>query len=375
MTASLTDFIASLKDNTSECSYKNSYKSEYGIPFYEGSMLREKDENELNPIKQEWAECWTNGAGVLIISNFYSDTKAVDDMSDVMYQILENEQSGKNPIGDHFAKEGTNKRIWNVLEKSAIENPQAFINYYSNSLLGTVCEAWLGPGYTMTAQVNLVPPNSNTAQAPHRDYHLGFQTDDEVAKFPLHAQTMSSMLTLQGAIAHIDMPVESGPTRFLPYSQQYNLGYQIYRQQGFKTYFEEHAVQLPLQKGDAVFFNPALMHGAGANKSKDVQRLANLLQISSPFGKAMEMIDHDRIQLACYELLKRSTASRDELDSLLTIISDSYPFPTNLDRDAPENSLTPLSSKELLIKALEQKIEKTEYKKMLKDYRWRRSTS
>ena len=55
------------------------------------------------------------------------------------------------------------------------------------------------------------------------------------------------------------------------------------------TYFAEHHVQLPLRKGDAVFFNPALYHGAGANISTDIRRMANLLQISSPFGRAMEV--------------------------------------------------------------------------------------
>ena len=37
------------------------------------------------------------------------------------------------------------------------------------------CEAWLGPNYQMTAQVNLVHPGGDFQQA-HRDYHLGFQT-------------------------------------------------------------------------------------------------------------------------------------------------------------------------------------------------------
>lgn len=374
MPPSIENFIASLKNNNSYELPHYFYKREEGIPFYNGNSLRQMGNNELNLVKQEWADCWANGAGVLIISDFYSDTNVVDDMTDVMYQILEHEQADKSQVGDHFAKKGANKRIWNVLEKSAIENPKAFINYYSNFLLGSVCEAWLGPGFTMTAQVNLVPPNSTVAQDPHRDYHLGFQTDDDVARFPLHVQTMSAMLTLQGAIAHIDMPVESGPTRFLPYSQQYNLGYQIYRQDEFKAYFEEHAVQLPLKLGDAVFFNPALMHGAGANQSDNIQRLANLLQISSPFGVPMEMIDHSRIQLACYDLLTTTELSGDSLETLLTVVSDSYPFPTNLDRDIPKDSLTPASSKELLIKALDQSLNKNQFKECLTDYHWRRKT-
>jgi ectoine hydroxylase-related dioxygenase (phytanoyl-CoA dioxygenase family) len=47
-------------------------------------------------------------------------------------------------------------------------------------------------------------------------------------------------------------------------------------------------VQLPLRKGDAVFFNPAVMHAAGTNRSKNIRRLANLLQTSrssSPAAK------------------------------------------------------------------------------------------
>lgn len=375
MKPSLTDFIATLKDNASPEAYKNAIKREVGIPFYDGNILRNMDLVALKSVKQEWAECWSVGAGIIIIQNFYSDKTTVDEMSSVMFAILENEQRENNKIGDHFAKQGANKRIWNVLEKSAVEAPNAFIKYYSNPLLGAVSEAWLGPGYKMTAQVNLVPPNRADAQDPHRDYHLGFQSNEEIAKFPLHAQTMSAMLTLQGAIAHINMPVESGPTKFLPYSQQYKLGYQIYRQDEFKHYFENHSVQLPLNKGDAVFFSPALMHGAGSNISKDTQRLVNLLQISSPFGVPMEKIDYDRIQLACFDAISSATPQGAELDTLLTIMSDSYPFPTDLDRDIPETSLSPTSSKQLLHQALVDGINKTQYQNLLEDYNWRRKTN
>ena len=45
-----------------------------------------------------------------------------------------------------------------------------------------------------------------------------------------------------------------------------------------------------LRKGDAVFFNPALIHAAGENRSEGIQRMANLLQVSSAFGRAMESI-------------------------------------------------------------------------------------
>jgi ectoine hydroxylase-related dioxygenase (phytanoyl-CoA dioxygenase family) len=77
---------------------------------------------------------------------------------------------------------------------------------------------------------------------------------------------MSQFLTLQGAIAHGDMPLESGPTLLLPYSHQYEPGYMAYSLPEFAEYFVEHRSQLPFEKGDMVFFSPALFHGAGTNQ-------------------------------------------------------------------------------------------------------------
>ena len=371
MTVSLEDFIASLEG---DCEYRHAARIEQQVPVYDGNQLRELDAEQMATVRREWAESWLHGAGIIAISAFYAEVDTVNAMTQSILRLLEIEHREKNAIGDHFAGQGANKRLWNALEKTAVEDPQTFINYYQNPLLGAVSEAWLGPGYQVTTQVNLVPPGSS-AQEPHRDYHLGFQTDKEVERYPLHVQTMSPLLTLQGAVAHVDMPVESGPTRMLPCSQRYESGYQLYRQENFKTYFEEHAVQLPMALGDAAFFNPAVMHGAGANNSADVQRLANLLQISSPFGIPMETIDHDRVQLACYDALQKSPPHGNALETLITVMSDSYPFPTNLDRDVPDGNLTPASSKQLLLRALEQDWDKAKFEKALEDYRWRRRSA
>ncbi len=132
----------------------------------------------------------------------------------------------------------------------------------------------------MTSQVNVVRPGG-LAQLAHRDYHLGFQTVDESQAYPVHVHRMSPLLTLQGAVAHSDMTLESGPTKLLPFSQRYAPGYLAWRRQDFRDYFEAHFVQLRLDKGDALFFNPALFHAAGANSTTSVSRMANLLQISS----------------------------------------------------------------------------------------------
>ena len=109
-----------------------------------------------------------------------------------------------------------------------------------------------------------------------------------IARYPAHVHRLSPVLTLQGAVAHSDMPVESGPTLYLPHSQKYEPGYLAGAGRSSRAYFDAHHVQLPLQPGDAAFFNPALFHGAGTNRSADIRRMANLLQVSSAFGRAME---------------------------------------------------------------------------------------
>src|SRR6202012_1744776 len=103
------------------------------------------------------------------------------------------------------------------------------------------------------------------------------------------------VMTLQGAVAHCEMPVESGPTLYLPFSQNFMPGYFAWRRPEFIAYFERNHVQLPLAKGDAAFFNPALFHAAGQNRTIDVKRMANLLQISSPYGRAMESVGRMRM--------------------------------------------------------------------------------
>ena len=47
---------------------------------------------------------------------------------------------------------------------------------------------------------------------------------EEIAGFPAHAHQLSPLLTLQGAVAHCDMPIESGPTLYLPFSQTLRAG-------------------------------------------------------------------------------------------------------------------------------------------------------
>lgn len=321
------------------------------VVIYDAHTLRHSDRlvvmNELHQL-------FRDGPGVMVVRRAYEDLEVVDRHSQVFEAIFAHE-AAQGVAADHFAKAGSNGRIWNSLQKAALQSPESFVEYYANPLLGLIAQAWLGPSFQVTAQVNVVHPGGQ-AQQPHRDYHLGFQTNDVVELFPLPLHVLSQYLTLQGAVAHSDMPLETGPTQLLPFSQQYALGYLAWRRPEFIDYFQQHAVQLPLHKGDLLFFNPALFHAAGTNRTPDRQRMANLLQISSAFGKPMEALDRERMMLAVYPALLNNTAlDAQAVEAVISCTADGYSFPTNLDTDPPLQGLAPQTGQQLMVQALNER--------------------
>jgi ectoine hydroxylase-related dioxygenase (phytanoyl-CoA dioxygenase family) len=115
-------------------------------------------------------------------------------------------------------------------------------------------------------------------------------------------------------------------------------------------------VQLPLKKGDGIFFNPALMHAAGHNRSANIRRMANLLQVSSAFGRCMETVDRVRMAQALYpsllQLQSTGQMAPDDLAATVAACAEGYAFPTNLDRDPPLGGLAPQSQQDLMRSAL-----------------------
>jgi len=294
------------------------------------------------------------GPGVLVIKNAFTQLSLLNQHNQLFEQILKREavsQSG----GDHFAAAGSNGRIWNALQKVALEQPQLFIDYYKNPIIPIIADAWLGPHWQITSQVNIVRPGAK-AQQPHRDYHLGFQTNEVCAQYPISVHKMSAQLTLQGAIAHSDMPIDTGPTQLLPFSHQYDLGYLAWRNPQVIEFFKQHAIQLELEQGDALFFNPALFHAAGENLTSGVHRCANLLQISSAFAKAMESVNRSAMTKAIYPQLKsyfdQAQLADDELSAIIACTADGYSFPTNLDLDPPAKEMAPETMQAMLKRAL-----------------------
>lgn len=332
----------------------NADRIESGIPVYRVADLGLGEPAQRATLEEELAWCIDRGPGVYVLEGAFPDTGIIDAATDVFTRIIA-EESEHGQQGDHFGAPGANARIWNAHGKLAMMAPDVFVEYFANDAIALGARSWLGPGYQVTAQVNLVYPGGQ-AQQPHRDYHLGFQSNEGAEQYPAHVHRMSPYLTLQGAVAHSDMPIDSGPTMLLPGSQRYELGYLAYREPEVMKLFAERKVQIPLAKGDVLYFSPALLHGAGSNVTDSVHRMANLLQVSSPFGRAMEFLDRTAMCEAVYPSLldchRRPGWSAQWTSNVVAACAEGYAFPTNLDRDQPIGGLAPRTQAELFAEAV-----------------------
>ncbi|GAA1873285.1 phytanoyl-CoA dioxygenase family protein [Paeniglutamicibacter psychrophenolicus] len=308
------------------------------------------DPAERADVQAELARALTEGPGIVVFKGAFPDLGVVDRATGAFNRLIAAQKAAGVTGGDHFAKPGANDRVWGALDKLALAEPEVFAEYYSSDVLALVSEAWLGPNYQVTSQVNVVNPGGG-AQRAHRDYHLGFMSAEQASAYPAHVHLLTPALTLQGAVAHCDMPLESGPTLYLPHSHKYAPGYVAFHREDFTEYFQANHVQLPLDKGDAAFFNPALFHGAGSNVSTDIKRMANLLQVSSAFGRAMETVDRTAMGKALYPVLldlKAAGIPQAVLDNVISASAEGYAFPTNLDSDQPIGGLAPLSQADVV---------------------------
>ncbi|NUP39109.1 MAG: phytanoyl-CoA dioxygenase [Streptomyces sp.] len=352
----LSAFRSLVEQRTDAGAYPSAERVERNVLLYDSGRLRALADTPegRRAVQGELVRALLDGPGIVVLKGAFPDAAVVDRASEAFHALIEEERATGGARGDHFAKPGANDRVWNALDKVAVRAPETFADYYANDMLELVSEAWLGPAYQVTSQVNVVNPGG-AAQRVHRDYHLGFLGQERAAGYPAHVHRLSPVLTLQGAVAHCDMPVESGPTMYLPHSQKYEPGYLAWRLPQFAEYFEAHYVQLPLDKGDAVFFNPAVFHAAGHNRSADIRRMANLLQVSSAFGRAMETVDREAMAGALFPVLlrrKAEGASEDWLRRVVAATAEGYPFPTNLDLDPPVDGLAPPSQADTVWQAV-----------------------
>jgi ectoine hydroxylase-related dioxygenase (phytanoyl-CoA dioxygenase family) len=359
----LDDFRSLVEQQTDRADYPHAAEVRQNVLIYEP----DRGATDRDELRSELIRALRDGPGIVVFRHAF-EPAVVDRATAVFTTMIEEQKAAGIVGGDHFAKPGANDRIWGALDKFALREPALFADYYANDTLALISSAWLGRGYQVTSQINVVNPGGR-AQVAHRDYHLGFMSFAQAEAYPAHIHLLSPALTLQGAVAHVDMPVETGPTMYLPHSQKYPAGYLAFHLDEFTAYFDDNHVQLPLEKGDAAFFNPALFHGAGTNRSADVRRMANLLQVSSAFGRAMETVDRTAMCRALYPVLRDFAGN---VGNVVAAAAEGYAFPTDLDQDQPIGGLAPPTQAELLQQALTEKWDTPQFEKTLLDQQQRR---
>ena len=273
------------------------------VPIYDGAAIRAaaKIPAERREMMAEWAEAMLERSRHRRTARRFRGPRAGRGGDEDFLRNHRGAASREQIERRSFRQaRSANDRVWNALEKLCLRSPEAFARYYANDALAMVCQAWLGTGYQITSQVNCVNPGGE-AQSAHRDYHMGFQTAEEIERFPAHAHRLSPMLTLQGAVAHCDMPrrerADALPARSRRRSRRAISPGASPNSSNISTRIMCNCRSPRATRRSSI---PALFHAAGHNRTADVRRIANLLQISSAYGRAMESVDRAGMVKALY---------------------------------------------------------------------------
>ena len=281
------------------------------------------------------------------------DPAVVDAASAVYRELIDEEAAAGRSAGDHFAAPGKNERLWNSFQKLAERAPSTFVAYFANPVLDLVCESWLGPGYRMTAQVNVVHPGGD-AQRPHRDYHLGFLSDDEAARTRSRCagrQRCSRCRARSPTPTWRSSPAPPGccPSPSATTSVSSPTGTPRSRTTSASTSCSCRCARVICCSSTRRCSTPpgttALpTSSARPTSSRSPPRSASPWRPSTRRGSP--------------PLLRRPAGApraRDageELEVALTMVADGYPFPGNLDSTPPTGGLAPPSQRDLLRQAL-----------------------
>jgi len=207
----LDDFRALVEQVTHPRDYPLADSVDRNVPLYDGDRLRAlaASPDRRREVQAELVRAFGDGPGIVVFKRAFADLAVVDRATDVFNALIADQRAAGATAGDHFAKPGANDRVWNALEKMAVRAPEAFAEYYANEIIALVSTAWLGPAYQITSQINVVNPGG-AAQTAHRDYHLGFLSN-EVIVGPLSTGMSQRRRRLAEATARQPVDVRGGP--------------------------------------------------------------------------------------------------------------------------------------------------------------------
>ena len=70
--------------------------------------------NDRRAVMAELGRALLSGPGVVAFKGMYPETSVVDRVSQVFWQIIDEQLARGEAKGDHYAKPGSNDRVWNA---------------------------------------------------------------------------------------------------------------------------------------------------------------------------------------------------------------------------------------------------------------------
>ena len=323
----------------------------------------------------EWAWAMFDGPGHVVLRNAFDDLAAVDAATEVFFAIIDEQRRDNKAERRPFRQARRQRPHLERAGKAGAARAGTFARYYANEAIAMVSRGVARDRLSDHVADQFVNPGG-AAQSAHRDYHMGFQSAEEIARFPVHAHLLSPFLTLQGAVAHCDMPLESGPTLL-----------------------------------SAVFADvtrPAISPIAGRNSSpistpttcscrspkatprSSIRRCStppattapptcggsptccSLLGLWPRDGIGRPRQDgQGALSLPC---APARTSTRAPVANVIAACAEGYAFPTNLDRDPPLDGLAPPSQAALMTKALAEGWDAAKFSAAVDEHAARRLT-
>src|SRR4029453_16393861 len=118
---------------TDHADVPNAVTIERRVPIYDGEALYDtpRDPTRRRDLIGEFAWVLGQGPGVLAVQRGLTEANRLSEATDIFNEIIAEQTAAGRGGGDHFAKPGSNDRVWNSHEKLAERAPDVFAAYYS----------------------------------------------------------------------------------------------------------------------------------------------------------------------------------------------------------------------------------------------------
>ena len=309
---SVDDFRAIVEVTTDGRDYPHAADVVDNVLVYDCDRLRAEITTPAGrrSVQAELVVAMADGPGLVVFAGAFPDTSIVDRVTDVFVAIIADQHAAGQAAGDHYAKPGANDRIWNALEKLALRDPDAFVDYYGNEIIELVSSAWLGPELPdHVAGQRRQPGRRRPGSPPRLPPRVPVRRGRRAVPGPrppvvgrAHAAGRGRPHRHAGRERSDDVPAALAEVRArLPRLASSRL----------RRVLRRTPRPAPARQGRRGVLQPgAVPRRRSQPVTSDIKRMANLLQVSSAFGRAMETVDREAMSNALFPALVAPGAGR-----------------------------------------------------------------